>query len=222
MKTIMVTLAIQLVWEAIIIASSGIVFLATYFVRKQLQKQLRGKTMFFTGPEMAGKTTLINWITNKKMVKNYTPTTDKDTVVYKDEEHDFSITDMGGGVEFLETYGFDRLIREHDITVFVFDVNRFLLDDKYRQEEVCDRLDFLWHMEKEIDNKKILFIVGSHIDFSQKNDNEVRKEIGDFLKGKDYAKLIVKYQLFLADLTKEKEVKKIMNELKNRLKKEKQ
>lgn len=215
-------MAIQLVWEAIIIASSGIVLLATSIVRKQLQKQLRGKTMFFTGPEMAGKTTMINWITNKNFDKNYTPTTDKHTVVYKDDEHDFSITDMGGGVEFLETYGFDRLVLEHDITVFVFDVNRFLLDDKYRQEEVCDRLDFLWHMENEIDKNKILLIVGSHLDFSKKNDNEVRKEISDFLKGKDYAKLIVKYHLFLADLTNEKEVKKIMKELKNRLKKVKQ
>lgn len=218
----MVIMAIQLVWEAIIIASSGIVLLATSIVRKQLQKQLRGKTMFFTGPEMAGKTTMINWITNKNFDKNYTPTTDKHTVVYKDDEHDFSITDMGGGVEFLETYGFDRLVLEHDITVFVFDVNRFLLDDKYRQEEVCDRLDFLWHMENEIDKNKILLIVGSHLDFSKKNDNEVRKEISDFLKGKDYAKLIVKYHLFLADLTNEKEVKKIMKELKNRLKKVKQ
>ena len=218
----MVIMAIQLVWEAIIIASSGIVLLATSLVRKQLQKQLRGKTMFFTGPEMAGKTTMINWITNKNFDKNYTPTTDKHTVVYKDDEHDFSITDMGGGVEFLETYGFDRLVLEHDITVFVFDVNRFLLDDKYRQEEVCDRLDFLWHMENKIDKNKILLIVGSHLDFSKKNDNEVRKEISDFLKGKDYAKLIVKYHLLLADLTNEKEVKKIMKELKNRLKKVKQ
>ena len=81
-------MAIQLVWEAIIIASPGIVLLATSLVRKQLQKQLRGKTMFFTGPEMAGKTTMINWITNKNFDKNYTPTTDKHTVVYKDDEHD--------------------------------------------------------------------------------------------------------------------------------------
>lgn len=76
MKTIMVTIVIQFVWEAIIMASSGIVILATYIIRRQLQKHLKGKSMFFTGPEMAGKTTFINWIMGKDFDKNYTPTTD--------------------------------------------------------------------------------------------------------------------------------------------------
>ena len=138
----------------------------------------------FTGPEMAGKTTLINWIIGKDFEKDYSPTTDKDTVEYKDEEHDFSITDMGGGAEFLETHGFDKLVREHDITVFVFDVNKCFLDEKYCREEVGDRLDFLWHMEDEIDSlKKILLIVGSHCDKAKMNiTQDVRKEFYELIK----------------------------------------
>lgn len=216
----MVTLVIQFAWEAIVIASTGIVLLATYFVRRNLQKHLRGKSLFFTGPEMAGKTTLINWITNKDFDKNYTPTTDKYTVKYKDNEHDFSITDMGGGVEFLETYGFDKLIREHDITVFVFDVNRCFLDEKYCREEVGDRLDFLWHMENEIDSlKKTLLIVGSHCDKVKMNiTQDVRKEFYELIKDKEYAKIIPKHSPIFANLTNKKDVKKIMIKLKQLIK----
>lgn len=219
----MVTLAIQLVWKAIIIAPSIIVPLAIYIVRRQLQKHLRGKSLFFTGPEMAGKTTLINWIIGKNFDKDYTPTTDKETFEYNDEEHDFSITDMGGGAEFLETHGFDKLVREHDITVFVFDVNRFLLDDKYRSEEVGDRLDFLWHMENEIESlKKTLLIVGSHFDKTKSVfTHEVRKKIQELVNDKEYVKLIPKHGLILVDLTKKKDAKVIMSELKKRIEKTK-
>ena len=219
----MVTLAIQLVWEAIIIASSGIVLLATYIVRRRLQKHLRGKSLFFTGPEMAGKTTLINWIIGKDFEKDYSPTTDKDTVEYKDEDHDFSITDMGGGTEFLETHGFDKLVREHDITVFVFDVNKCFLDEKYCREEVGDRLDFLWHMEDEIDSlKKILLIVGSHCDKAKMNiTQDVRKEFYELVKGKEYAKIITKHVPIFADLTNKKEVKMIMIKLEQQIEKTK-
>lgn len=219
----MVTLAIQLVWEAIIIASSGIVLLATYIVRRRLQKHLQGKSLFFTGPEMAGKTTLINWIIGKDFVKDYTPTTDIDTFEYKDEKHDFSITDMGGGAEFLETHGFDKLVREHDITIFVFDVNKCFFDEKYCREEVGDRLDFLWHMENEIVSlKKILLIVGSHHDKAEMIiTQDVRKEFYELLKGKEYAKIITKHPPIFANLTNKKDVKMIMLKLEQLIEKAK-
>lgn len=177
--------------------------------------------MFFTGPEMAGKTTFINWIMGKDFDKNYTPTTDMDTVVYKDDEHDFSITDMGGGSEFLETHGFDKLVREHDITVLVFDVQRFFNDDKYRQE-VGDRLHFLWHMEGDIEKfKKTLFIVGSHFDKTNMSlEHEARKEFSKFVEKKDYANLIIKHRIHFADLTQEKDAKKLMSDLKQKIKKQ--
>lgn len=213
----------EIAWELIILAASGVAALTIGLVRRRLKKQLRGKTLFFTGPEMAGKTTLINWIMGKELEKNYTPTRDKDYLIFNDEEHDFTITDMGGGVEFLETYGFDKLIMEHDITIFVFDINNFFLDKRYR-EDVFARLDFLWIMEKKfetIKKTKIILIVGSHCDEAQKsfgNKNELDKKLREFIREKEFAKLIVKNRIIMADLTEKKDAKGIMNKLKDRIK----
>ena len=193
----------------IIPVATIVLTISAFIIIRKTKKKLKNKKVFFTGPTQAGKTTLIKQLLDEPLDEDYVPTYEKDNSKhYKSEKYDFQITDMGGGKEFLDAFSFGKLIREHDVIIFVFDVDKYLSNKKYREEEVNPRMDFLWSMYSTLLKTKVLLLVGSHLDKID-NLNTVRDRIDDALEKKEYRNLLVHYPLCLCNLTQKGYVIKV-------------
>lgn len=197
----------------IIPVATAILAVSAYFIIRNTRKKLKNKTVFFTGPTQAGKTTLISQLLGEPLEKTYVPTKNKDNSKhYKSEKYDFQITDMGGGKEYLDAHSFGKLIQEHDVIIFVFDIENYLSNKKYREDEVNPRFDFLWSKFSTLLKTRALLLVGSHLD-KVNDDKTVINRINNVLENKTYRGLLVHYPLILGDLTKKGDVAKVFETL---------
>lgn len=168
--------------------------------------------VFFTGPEKAGKTTLVNWRLKDEPTHVYSQTGTGRITTFKDEKYQIDLYDMGGGVEYLVNGVFEKKLKESDVAIFVFDVKRYINIDKYRNDEVNPRLSFLWG-KKDLFNGKILISVGTHIDEVGMSENELRNHIRNLMNGKEYKSVFYNYPLILTNLTEREGAKTVFNTL---------
>lgn len=198
-----------------------IILVSLFFIRKKVIKKIQGKTVFFTGPIEAGKTTLINWILKKEPTTVYNPSAATELYkTYMDNMGRFRLYDMGGGIDQLSMDVFKGILENSDVVIFVFDVNKFVCSDEYRLYNVGARLDFIW-LNKDLSKNKVLIFVATHKDELALSDMEIRGRFENLLKDKDYRMLFVNYPLILVNLMKEEGIKTVYATLEKELNKKK-
>lgn len=168
--------------------------------------------VFFTGPEKAGKTTLVNWRLTGEPTHDYSQTGTGRITAFKDGKYQFDLYDMGGGDEYLVNGFFEKKLKESDVVIFVFDVKRYINIIKYRNDEVNPRLAFLWG-KKDLLNGKVLISVGTHRDEVEMSENELRNCIKNLMSEKEYKSVFYNYPLILTNLMEREGSKTVFNTL---------
>lgn len=215
-----------------IIIAGGIIIggtIAFFFLRKKANEKLKNKSVIMLGPSQSGKTTIINWLCNDKPTTEYFATGSENEVGTKyTNGYTISYWDMGGDSGLLTDGKFEIEFTKHDVVLFVFDINKYSLDSKYKSD-VNARLEALKIIsERHPMMKKVIMLIGSHADCYKKSkgitdDNELahvfQDELTNLLKQKNYYQFVQSHYLILADLTKQKEIAGILKRLNEELKK---
>lgn len=210
-----------MIWILIEVIAIGVII--AWEVIRKLKNNLKGKKVFFTGPIMSGKTTMIKALMkddgnpdspidiDKDDLGPYKPDDIPKIYTYKNSKYDFQITDMGGADSFLANGQFESLIKANDIIIFVFNCAAYLNGREY-EDKVNTRLDFIWSKLSILEGK-VLFFVGSHADELSIGKEDAKKLIIECGNEKNYKRLLTKYPLVLGNLTDMEELKVVFNEL---------
>ncbi len=182
------------------------------------KEELKNQKVFFTGPRAAGKTTLIRWLSKDEPTHCYSPTGTEECTIYEDEKYHYVLCDMGGGVNFLANGVFEKKLKESDVVFFVFDINEYMNNNSYRNDEVNPRISFLWD-KKDLLNGKVLISVGTHRDKVKMSDEMLSDSVKNLLNEKDYKYVFYEHPLVLTNLTERKGAKTVFITLNDELKK---
>lgn len=179
-----------------------------------------GKKLGILGMQESGKTLLLRNMQGKPY-SGYAATSTEDYSKFSmtmPSGRRFEVQagrDIGGDELYIRDY-YEQFINDKDITIFVFDVKKYLYNEKYAND-VRARLDFIYDKIKKNGNYRpegipaILFsavltgknhvVIGSH--FDQLSKNEQKSALGKLqtsVEGKVYAPLF-HYNLCFLDLT---------------------
>lgn len=192
-----------------VFAVAAIVFI---IIRRKTLDKSKGKKIVLVGPDMSGKTTLVDWITKDDFIrKEYSPSGPREVIQYVDKKgRNIQITDFGG-VEALIKEKFDLYIKDNDVLLFVFNLKEFIESELYRKEKVYPRVDFLLYKIKDKGSPKVL-LIGSHRDKCDKTDAELFTTVCELFQSSNVTKA-AQYPIIFADLTKRKYVTGILKEL---------
>jgi len=178
-----------------------------------------GKTLAIIGMQMAGKTTMWNMLRNGYSDKNYSPT-GKEQVgefVLKNGDRQIKIKkslDVGGGDEYLKLY-WNQLIKENEIIIFIFNIQKYLNDLEY-QRQTNARLDFICEKASESNREmKNMVMIASHIDlFPSGEQKDADQKVLRAMTGKSYEKMF-KENYCAINLTDKPSIDKLVNEIFN-------
>lgn len=186
--------------------------------------RLKGKNIAILGPKGSGKTTFLNYLrginstaqegTGREDYKTFTFTlNDGKKIKIK------SGTDIGGGANYKALY--EKMIKDSDAVIIVFDVNRYLNDKKgseadkrnYQQlTHVRFKLihDKIIETQGKIDPERIA-VIGSHKDETGKDNEKLRQLFSESIKDKVYRDTLV--NCHFCDLTDKNELNKTVNDI---------
>lgn len=123
-------------------------------------------TITFCGVELAGKTSLVNYLMKEEELEDPTPTTGVNTEFIKSNYIDLDIHDLGGQKEFRSSW--QQLNKFADAMVYVIDRN-----DRKRLPET---MDLLQKVVNELSENSIIGIFLNKIDIMN-GDGITREEI---------------------------------------------
>lgn len=161
------------------------------------------KTVLF-GPTSSGKTTFLRYISKDEIEEGQS----KAPKPYKVRNAIFDyVTDFGGGDEWLVNGQFEEFIKEHDILLFFYSVDKFINNIDYRNKECFPRIDFINEVTN-MGEQKVL-MVGTFID---KVPGFEKTQVEKLFAEKGYAGLL-KHSVYI-NTTQKECLKAIMNALK--------
>lgn len=176
-------------------------------------KSVHGKHLAVLGMKGAGKTRLYCFMRNIKY---------KEEATGKNEYPSFDYTksdgtkvriekgyDIGGGEDFIRD-NYEKMMKDSDIVIFVFDISKYFSDTEEYQRQTNSRFDFINKKISENENK---VIIGSHLDQLKSEKRETIKD--RFLKNikdKPYSGMFT-VNFFLADITNNEQIKGIIDKI---------
>lgn len=198
-----------------IIAVAAIVF---YFIKRKTKKKFEGKKIMLFGPPQSGKTTFVNWLTQKTLTKEYVATGTGDYHSYHDDDYNvnYDFFDMGGSSALLKGGEFENKYKDNDIILVFFNSSYYLHNTDNYQKRVNTLFDSLFVLEGE---KKPTLFVGT---FRDKLSETEQKQFGENLvkiidENKPYYRFVCNQKFFLVDMRERSMVSKILEEI-NKLK----
>uniref|UniRef100_A0AB33INX3 G domain-containing protein n=1 Tax=Prevotella sp. GTC17253 TaxID=3236793 RepID=A0AB33INX3_9BACT len=207
----------QEAWFWIPIAIAATIF-ATIIVASSDETEtssLKGKTLGILGMPQAGKTQLLMTLQGKPYSQY------EQTTVNEYKEFPLVIGDTGrtiiiqpgqdiGGSEYNITAYYEEFLKNKDICVFLFDVQKYKDDINYRSQTNI-RLDFInRHIKKWPEG---CAIIGTHVDKAEiKEDENIIAILQKFIEGKPYARLF-NHNLFAYNLTNKTDIVKLKMKL---------
>ena len=163
-----------------------------------------GKTQFLMNLQGKGEEYKNKWYqaTSKVEYKTFTSTIGKKK--YKIEGG----TDIGGD-EYSIIPFYERFLKEKDICIFLFDIQKYKDDSKYRMGTNV-RLDFINNHVKDASE---CAIIGTHVDKVKIEERlSIITIVQKFVEGKEYARLL-NNNFFACNLTNEKDMNELVNKL---------
>ena len=116
--------------------------------------------------------------------------------------------DIGGGEDNIKTF-YEKSLKSKDICIFLFDIQKYKDDSKYRMDTNA-RLDFI---NNHIEDASKCAIIGSHVDKAKiKKGQSIITLVQKFVEGKKYARLL-NNNFFACNLTKKEDMDKLVNKL---------
>ena len=187
MDTQLIILFIPLVviWAAAAGASAVVGVVGRYYYKKNSQKKYK---LGVLGMQGAGKTRFLSYLRNVPYVEKGTSKEPYESFTYKFEKKEILIdagVDFGGGDLYRVEY--NRIIKNSDVILYFFDIDRYL-NEKSKTEEVsyrraCNsRIEHIHSADKEAD----IVFVATHIDLCKKVEEEVRLEFLKLIENKSY------------------------------------
>ncbi len=175
-------------------------------------KKLEGKSMGILGMSASGKTLLLRSLQGKSY-EEYEQTSN--------EEYDsFTLTigtrsikiaagkDIGGVDENVPMY-YERFLKDKDICMFLFDLQRYLNDYQYMVDTNA-RFD---HIYRHLIKEKECAIIGSHVDKVKiKKGESIINIVQSKVVGKPYANLL-KENFFAYNLTDKNDIETLVEKL---------
>lgn len=117
-------------------------------------------------------------------------------------------TDIGGDEYSIKPF-YERFLKEKDICIFIFDIQKYKDDPKYRKKTNA-RLDFI---NGKIKDASEYAIIGSHVDKVKIEEGKsIITIIQGFVKDKPYARLL-NTNFFAYNLTSKEDMNKLVNKL---------
>lgn len=186
--------------------------------------RLKGNNIAILGPKGSGKTTFLNYLrginstaqegTGREDYKTFTFTlNDGKKIKIK------SGTDIGGGANYKALY--EKMIKDSDAVIIVFDVNRYLNDKKGSE---ADKRNYqqLTHVRFKLIHDKIIetkgkidperiAVIGSHKDETGKDNEKLRQLFSESIKDKVYRDALV--NCHFCNLTDKNELNKTVNDI---------
>lgn len=175
-------------------------------------KKLEGKSMGVLGMSASGKTLLLRSLQGKPY-EEYEQTSN--------EEYDsFTLTigtrsikiaagkDIGGVEENVKPY-YESFLKDKDICMFLFDLQRYLNDNEY-MDQTNARFD---HIYRHLIKEKKYAIIGSHVDKVKiKKGESIINIVQSKVADKPYANLL-KENFFTRNLTDKKDIETLVEKL---------
>ena len=116
--------------------------------------------------------------------------------------------DIGGGEDNIKTF-YEKSLKSKDICIFLFDIQKYKDDSKYRMDTNA-RLDFI---NNHIEDASKCAIIGSHVDKAKIEEGQsIITIVQKFVEGKEYARLL-NNNFFACNLTKKEDMDKLVNKL---------
>ena len=141
--------------------------------------------------------------TSKDEYKKFTYTTN-DNKKYKIKGG----TDIGGDIYNIKPY-YEPFLKNKDICIFLFDIQKYKDNSKYRMETNV-RLDFINNHVKDASE---CAIIGTHVEKVKIEERlSIITIIQKFVEGKEYARLL-NNNFFACNLTNEKDMNELVNKL---------
>lgn len=141
--------------------------------------------------------------TSKDEYKKFTYTTN-DNKKYKIKGG----TDIGGDIYNIKPY-YEPFLKNKDICIFLFDIQKYKDNSKYRMETNV-RLDFINNHVKDASE---CAIIGTHVDKVKIEERlSIITIVQKFVEGKEYARLL-NNNFFACNLTNEKDMNELVNKL---------
>ena len=141
--------------------------------------------------------------TSKDEYKKFTYTTN-DNKKYKIKGG----TDIGGDIYNIKPY-YEPFLKNKDICIFLFDIQKYKDNYKYRMETNV-RLDFINNHVKDASE---CAIIGTHVDKVKIEERlSIITIVQKFVEGKEYARLL-NNNFFACNLTNEKDMNELVNKL---------
>lgn len=201
------------VWMLIPVISAGVAaFFFGWFIA-YATAPLKKNKIAVLGMKGAGKTTFYNILQGKHI--STTPTFEDDIDPFVSNingrvVHFDKCKDIGGGKDHVRNW-YSELINRNEVVFFFFDVYKFLNDSLYQQETMTI-MDFVYETIKGAGDKETAMIL-THLDsFPKSKFHEILPKVQKAIGNKEYQALF-KRNVFCVDITREKEVKKIMEKL---------
>lgn len=181
---------------------------------------VEGKSMGVLGMPEAGKTQFYKSLQGVPY-KEFEATATEDYPEFNFRINQKVITvkagrDIGGGERYIQQY-YDQFIDNKDITVFVFDVKKYLEEPMY-QRDVRDRLDYIWRklgVKSGFDAsiqlttgyvKKKFILFGSHFDqLSEQQKKEAKGQLHESVKGKVFSEMFHN-NMYIVDMRDRKQL----------------
>lgn len=117
-------------------------------------------------------------------------------------------TDIGGDEYSIKPF-YERFLKEKDICIFIFDIQKYKDDPKYRKKTNA-RLDFI---NGKIKDASEYAIIGSHVDKVKIEEGKsIITIIQGFVKDKPYARLL-NTNFFAYNLTSKEDMNELVNKL---------
>lgn len=201
------------VWIPILLLGGVTIFFGAYLLSLAATAPLKKNKIAVLGMPGAGKTTFYNMLQGKHISTTPTYEEDIDSFVYKINGRDVHFDkckDIGGGESHINNW-YLELIDRNEVVFFFFDVYKFLNESPYQQNTMA-RMDFVYETTKRVGGRETAMIL-THLDsFPKSKFHEILPKVQKAIGNKEYQALF-KRNVFCVDITREKEVKKIMEKL---------
>lgn len=177
-------------------------------------KKTVGKSLGILGMAGAGKTQFLRNLQGKPYKRCDEQTAgaeDFEDFVFNHKGREISICkgkDIGGNVENIKYY-YEDFIKNRDICIFMFDIKKYIEQEKYRKD-VNTRLDFI---NRHINDTSHWAAIGTHVDQMKiEQGKSIINIVQGYIKDKPYSRLL-SINFFASNLTDQKDMDIIIDKI---------
>ena len=194
-----------------------IMVILTTVLASKLIKKFAGTSIGVLGMPESGKTQFLMNLQGKG--EEYKNKTYQGTSTYEYKKFTYTTndnkkykikggTDIGGDIYNIKPY-YETFLKNKDICIFLFDIQKYKDNSKYRMETNV-RLDFINNHVKDASE---CAIIGTHVDKVKIEERlSIITIVQKFVEGKEYARLL-NNNFFACNLTNEKDMNELVNKL---------